>query len=238
MVALSGAVYAADMPVKAPMVAPVPYTSWTGFYVGAHLGVAALDGSCSKGTSSDTFSLNLPCFNDPSLNNVGFLGGVQAGYDWQDRGFVYGVIADWAWTSAKASSTGPAANTSTTPSIPYASAQVEWLASFRGRFGMAVDDTLFYGTAGVALGSFKDSASYTGTCCGDWSADTTSTKAGWVAGGGVEHKLTKNLSLVGEVLYYGFGHSTLSNTNLNGYTYNTEFSHNVVTATVGANWRW
>jgi opacity protein-like surface antigen len=59
-----------------------------------------------------------------------------------------------------------------------------------------------------------------------------------VAGGGIEHKLTKNLSLVGEVLYYGFGHSTLSNVNGNGYTYNTEFSHNVVAATVGANWRW
>src|ERR1700690_3629861 len=99
MVALSGAAYAADMPVKAPMVAPVPYTSWTGFYVGAHLGIAGLDSSCSMGPSSDTFSANLPCFNDPrlgndpGLGNVGFLGGVQAGYDLQDRGFVYGVIA-------------------------------------------------------------------------------------------------------------------------------------------------
>ena len=38
-----------------------------------------------------------------SGHDTNFLLGVQAGYDWQDRYFVYGVAADWTWTNLKSS---------------------------------------------------------------------------------------------------------------------------------------
>ena len=42
-VILAGAAFAADLPMKsaAPMVAPIPYTTWTGAYIGGHIGVGS-----------------------------------------------------------------------------------------------------------------------------------------------------------------------------------------------------
>ena len=38
---------------------------------------------------------------------TGVVGGVEIGYDWQDRYFVYGVAADWTWTDLSETSRGP-----------------------------------------------------------------------------------------------------------------------------------
>ena len=38
LVALAGAASAADMPVKAPFIAPPPVFSWTGCYIGGNVG--------------------------------------------------------------------------------------------------------------------------------------------------------------------------------------------------------
>jgi outer membrane immunogenic protein len=161
VVALGGAAYAADMgvPMKSPAPAPIPYAGWQGWYLGGSIGAARLNvtgnqtfASLSEtGPCSNTFDLDL---HSCSTGTTGFTAGVQAGYDWQSRYFVYGVVADWTWTGLKHTVT----NNNVAISLPFFQAKVDWLASFRGRMGLAVDDTLVYLTGGLALGELKSSA--------------------------------------------------------------------------------
>jgi outer membrane immunogenic protein len=94
-----GAASAADLPVKAPYVkAPIAMVyDWTGFYVGANLG-------WSFGRSStDYIVAGLP-FGSTSQKMDGILGGLQAGYNWQNGRGVFGLEADIQATAQKGSS--------------------------------------------------------------------------------------------------------------------------------------
>src|SRR5262245_7658159 len=89
---ISAPAFAADMAVKARPLPPAPIWSWTGFYFGAHVGAgwgqdeATLTGinATAPGLAANV-ALNLP-FNQNSRS--GFLGGGQAGYNWQAGAFV------------------------------------------------------------------------------------------------------------------------------------------------------
>ena len=113
VLAFGGTGHAADMsaPMKAPP-APIPYTSsWAGGYVGGFIGAAHLDSTCQTAMFNSTGPFNLPCGAQPvgvpngstSQSATGFMAGAKIGYDWQSRSFVYGVLADWAWTGLKKS---------------------------------------------------------------------------------------------------------------------------------------
>jgi opacity protein-like surface antigen len=79
---LSGSALASDLPVKAPVytspIAPPPY-NWSGLYVGANFG-----GGWSNG------SLNIPG-NNLYGGLSEFIGGVQAGYNFQAGHFLIGL---------------------------------------------------------------------------------------------------------------------------------------------------
>lgn len=69
---------------------------------------------------------------------------------------------------------------------------VDYVASIRGRLGYAMGPTLLYATGGWAfLGA-------------DTEEDDDAVN-GWVAGGGLEHKLRQNVSIGVEGLYYNYG---------------------------------
>lgn len=93
---------AADMALKAPP-APLPVFSWTGFYAGVHAGYGTGDGNSASVDPSALLALF------PGVNNLtstasapftlgvgqsGWLGGLQAGYNWQTGHVVAGVEAD------------------------------------------------------------------------------------------------------------------------------------------------
>jgi len=244
VVALSSAAYAADMgpPLKAPPPAPIPYTNWQGFYVGGAIGAARLNA-----TAFETFHSNTPpngCASEDtqtisgcSTGTTGFTAGVQAGYDWQSRYFVYGVVADWTWTGLK--HTIRDNPNSSNSCVPFMTAKVDWLATFRGRMGLAVDDTLVYVTGGLALGHVKSSVGNTFPDSANLGvAGLSKVQAGWVAGAGVEHKLTQNWSVFGEFLYYDLGRTSATGTSADGSnSYTTEFTHEIFQGKVGLNYR-
>jgi outer membrane immunogenic protein len=252
VVGLSGTVYAADMgpPVKAPPPAPIPYATWQGWYVGGNVGAARMNSSCTgniatSNTATGCGDAGTSGGGGTSLNitDTGVAAGVQVGYDWQDRYFVYGVAADWSWTNLKHTVSGSFGAYGT-------QAKVDWLASFRGRMGLALDNNLVYFTGGLALGQLKGIAAVhnvipfggVGHVTVNYS-NLSKTQVGWVAGLGIAHKFNPQWSVFAEFLYYDFGRVTDSqNIPAVGslvrsvHTYQTEWNFEVLEARVGLNY--
>jgi outer membrane immunogenic protein len=241
-IAAVGSAHAADLPRKA-VPQPVWTSNWGGGYIGGHVGVARLNASCTSTSQGDYTSGYGFCGayqgGASGVNtDTGFTAGLQAGWNWQAGTFVYGFAVDWTWTDLNR--TISASYTSPTSFR----AKVDWLASFRGRMGLAVDNTLVYMTAGLAAGRVDhlNSGSAAAGTSGDY-GNLKTTKAGWVAGLGVEHKFGPNWSVNAEFLYYDLGRKTASskfcsnNTCSDGGTYATEFNTEIFTVRVGLNYR-
>jgi opacity protein-like surface antigen len=80
-----GPVWAADMPLKAPALVPGP-PSWTGFFIGAHVG---------PGEGKQKFFDNFPTPDgalDADANIRGWVGGYQLGYNYQINWLVLGIL--------------------------------------------------------------------------------------------------------------------------------------------------
>jgi outer membrane immunogenic protein len=151
----------------------------------------------------------------------GFLGGGQVGVNWQFSPiWVGGLEADWDVTSAKYSfcrqniGGGNACNElGVGEGFQTIDSKTPWLATFRGRFGVAWQNWLFYGTVGGAIG--RVTTDLTMNCpfeCGVnsetpifASLTITTTKTGWVAGLGTELMLARNWAARAEWLYIDLG---------------------------------
>jgi outer membrane immunogenic protein len=203
---------AADMAIKAaPAIAPV--ASWTGLYLGVHGGAAWQ--SAPNWSAVDPNGLTLPATLTGSTN-LGAVGGIQGGYNWQFApAWVVGVEGDISWASLGDHRTvNPILLANGTPipgSSQQMSANTQWLASARGKFGYAAwNNTLLYVTGGAAWANIEYNTHGTAPGVGvtqtnDFSATTT--KAGWVLGGGAEWMATPNILLRAEYLYYNINGS-------------------------------
>jgi len=205
--AMSGA-QAADLPVKAPRVLPPPpVASWTGWYVGAHAGVAwhqaGADYSGDVGETANAAALG-PIVH--SNTKAGFIGGGQIGYNWQLGMFLLGLEADISGLNAKV----------TAPTVHGKGnafeGKINWLSTYRARAGfLARSDILIYATGGLAVGGVKDFFTSNGVGSSVALATTKSaskTKTGWTAGGGVEWMWARNWTVGLEGLYVDLGHTT------------------------------
>jgi outer membrane immunogenic protein len=162
----------------------------------------------------------------------GIAGGPQIGYNFQDREFVFGGVADFQGTSIRGSSSGstPAAtftdtyyysygtqSTSVNPGINVQqglTAEVVGLGTIRARGGVAVQDWVFFGTGGLAVGTIKSTISFArpalaflGPLSVSGSHDTV--RLGWTAGGGVEYALSREWSIGVEYLHFDLGKQTV-----------------------------
>jgi outer membrane immunogenic protein len=210
---------AADLPVKAPPMMPAPIVaSWSGFYIGGNLGyVSQNDLSGLSNFSQPAAVTNTPLSNTASSN--GFIGGFQLGYNWQFAPrWVVGVEGDWDWTDT---SNGFCRTTDAGPPCTDAgrgflniNEKTNWLASARARLGWTWNnDVLIYGTAGGAWGQVDTTlqASCAVAGCGNnataniTTASFSNTASGWVAGAGVEGRISRNWSAKAEWLHYDLG---------------------------------
>lgn len=241
--ASSHSAMAADLPAKAgPMAAPVP--SWEGLYVGGSIGASWLN---SVGDDSGNgFALpsgygTIPGGQRTTSTAVGGIGGLDIGYNWQDRNFVYGLEADISWlANAKATSTGHLGT-----SAYYAASKtsrVNDLATFRGRFGFDFDGTMPYVTFGIAEGQIKNSYRFTASGYGGGLSSFsshTSFQPGVVLGGGIEHAFTNHWTLRGELLWIGFKTDSFSPAGPAGYasTGAVAFTNSLVLGRIGLNYK-
>jgi outer membrane immunogenic protein len=197
------------MPVKAPVALP---WSWSGFYIGAHAGY---------GWAHDPFSDPNQGFDNnitiTDIDSNGFVGGLQAGGNWQMGSYVGGVEFDLSGAGIKGSTsvTVPFTGGITGTDTVSQSDSFDLLATARVRLGyLATPDVLVYGTGGLAFthvdAGFQEIANFTSggfTSFVDTS-DVVGWRLGWVAGIGVEARLWNTNWLARlEYLHYDFGDS-------------------------------
>jgi opacity protein-like surface antigen len=87
------------------------------------------------------------------------------------------------------------------------------LATFTGRVGLAADRTLYYAKAGPAWGHSTFGLNF-GSAAPGQVATVESNRWGWTLGGGIEHALTREWSIVGEYKYVDLGSTTVSFANV------------------------
>jgi opacity protein-like surface antigen/outer membrane protease len=207
---------AADMPLKTPVVQPLPTWNWTGWYIGAHVG-----GGLGTTDVADPFGASI--FGD-AVRTPAFLGGGQVGYNWQPTNshVVLGAEAD---LSALASS---GTNTCLAFSGFFQSSncqvQPNWMATLTGRVGYALganDRSLLYIKGGASwvhdniditnnVGNFTPGGGTPVTTATPTTTSLGYSKIGWTVGAGIEQALTPAWSLTLEYNYLNFGSSSIA----------------------------
>jgi outer membrane immunogenic protein len=214
---------AADMPLKAAPAYVPPAVSWAGWYIGAHAGVNWQQAHSSSSYTSAFSSVD-------RTTSTGFIGGGQIGYNWQSGNFVFGIEADGSWLSNKGSAFDPIQDYS-------ASNKVQWLATVRPRFGLAVGNTMAYVTAGAAFGGVKNKVEYSASGPTPFSSVSESkTRFGWAVGGGIEHMWTRNWTIALEGLFVDLGRKSVNHVNTPEKT--TRFDNQVITGRLKLNYKW
>jgi outer membrane immunogenic protein len=159
-----------------------PVFTWTGFYIGAHVGYGWNDQDWQySGVLVST-----------DHDGDGFFGGGQIGYNWQRGAIVFGVEADASLAAIDGSTSCP------NPAFA-CSHDINWMATIRGRLGTTVFSpmTLVYGTAGWGWADIDYSAL---PLVGG--GTFSKTHSGFVVGGGIEHAVTANTSVKLEYMAY------------------------------------
>jgi len=218
---------AADLPVKVrPVAVPEVVYNWTGFYAGLNggyswgrdptdlAGVASVRTRTFRGFTLPTPTLLsdttlATAFGSTSTANIdgGVFGG-QIGYNWQiDRTWVVGLETDIQWTGQRGNNQFClTAGCPLGTFVANADYRLQWFGTARARAGILVDPrVLLYATGGLAYGQVKAdySAGMVGLPLG--SVSTTTTRAGWTVGAGVEAGFWDNWTVKAEYLYVDLG---------------------------------
>ena len=192
----SAAAMAADLrlPVKTS-IAAAPVFSWTGCYVGAHVG----------GTKIHSFTprISKARAGQAATTVTGAVAGGQVGCNYQQGNWVVGVEGEGSWSNSRATNS---LTFSPTASESFTTKNTNDF-SIAGRAGIAFDRTLIYGKGGWAWGSFDYNSTF--ICC-DFAAvrsdiSGSSTLNGFLVGAGIEHALTRNWTVKFEYNYVDFG---------------------------------
>jgi outer membrane immunogenic protein len=229
--ATSTGAMAADL-AKAP--APVAVSTWQGLYVGGSVGASWLNSV--QDDSAATIFAYYGSGTRQTATGLGFLGGMDIGYNWEDRNFVYGVEADFSWVAGgKASTTNVISGYNADTGNK--SSRVQSLATFRGRFGFDINGTMPYLTAGFAEAQVKNNYTIAYLGAPFSSSSATTWQPGIVLGGGIEHQFTNHWSVKGEVLWVGLKDTTIPA--VPGYAAGgkVQFSNSMVIGRVGLNYR-
>jgi outer membrane immunogenic protein len=225
---------------------------WTGFYVGVHGGygwgewdnenaITRLYPDNSVPGAVSQFG-GLEIDERSGGDAEGWLAGVTVGANRQVGAIVFGIEGDASWGNFEQNETltmGDAALPGYHSSDGYSwnvKESVDGLYMLRARLGLAVGNTLFYGTAGGAFA--QTSASHTvilsnpsyncGVGCTDAGVRATGKadddRFGWVAGVGIEHSLGDGWSVKTEYLHVDLGEATynLTGPHANGSTYSDD----------------
>jgi len=246
---------AADMRAPVYKAPPLLYDPWTGGYVGINVGYSWGPWGASS---------NQPVFNfesltaSPRLN--GWLGGLQAGYNWRGYGpLLLGIEGDVQITGEKASQTWgdpelPPNLGETFAFIPRAGGpatlshdwQLPWFATLRLRAGVTpVQNWLLYITGGLAVGETRYAFSFSqpGAALNfpatptSFALSTRSTRLGFAAGLGSEVRLDPCWSVKLEYLYVDLGSVAIDTRDIDGDPFRVDYRARDHILRIGLNYR-
>lgn len=206
MVFTGSVAVAADLlpPQQPPPQLPPAFT-WTGIYAGGQIGYAwAPDDFNNFGFDPvSRLFVNSTIRNNPN----GVIGGGHIGYQVQVNQLVLGI---------EGSVDGTSLNSTAVSTIPVVFKGSQLSASLsgdvqdtvRGKVGIALDRLLIYGTGGVAFGGFNTNFDLAATASLPpffAAANTSSTRVGWTAGGGIQYAAANNWWYFIEYRFTDFG---------------------------------
>jgi outer membrane immunogenic protein len=213
---------AADMPVKVP----AAVYDWSGTYFGGHVGGGwgqndILDGAgtaCSVTTTGCAGFAAINATSVQSVNTNGWLGGVQAGTNYQFGKLVVGAEADFSWTGINGKNTaffGPPIFAAGTGFNRTESVNTDWTGTATTRIGIAHDRWMLYGKAGAAWAHTSYNDGYVGVGGGlanvqFFTQTPSEIRVGWTVGTGIEWAFWNNWSAKLEYDYMNFGERTFS----------------------------
>jgi outer membrane immunogenic protein len=215
----TGAVFAADLPINAPE--PRAAYDWTGLYFGGHVGGAWGNFTFDDQSTAPLFNTltGVTAFvSGPGALNASrssFLGGVQAGWNYQIGRLVLGTKVDYSWTSMKPTAAGSFSVSPLFLPIPLVvggsetiGASMTGIGTITTRLGVARDNWLFFGKLGGAWTSAKYSLAASDTISGfvtPLSGTSRDTRFGWTLGTGLEWAFASNWTAKVEYDYIDFG---------------------------------
>ena len=220
-----GSASAADMALKAPIAVAPAVHSWTGCYLGGHVGGL---------WAHKDWTLAFP---DPVTPLGGhdagsWLGGVQAGCDYQFASrFVVGIQGDYAWTDATGSHVDVVDGTRD-------QTRVRSLGTVTARLGYSWDRWLGYVKGGAAWEGDRYDRFDLGVPT-LLVGSARETRSGWTVGVGGEYAFTSFASAFAEYNYYDFGTRTLTFLDPAGaFNDNISIRERKSVFRVGVNFRW
>ena len=175
---LSGSAIAADLPRKAPVVAPapLPVATWSGCYLtgGIGYGMWNQDNQRFSGTVADV---------EHTDGGRGWLGRVGGGCDYQFyQRWVVGVLADYDFSSLKGDMTLPGLNRT-------GDEKSNWAWAVGGRLGYLPWDTLLTFVSGGYTQANFEAINFFNVTTGAIDASLAQRKyTGWFLGGGYEYR--------------------------------------------------
>jgi outer membrane immunogenic protein len=229
-------------PVLTPNMLAAPAWTWTGFYVGGHLGAAWQKGE-TNGPGYFDGATQFPFYN--ATSHTGFTGGGQIGYNWQSGIVVYGLEADFSTLTGSGGTASQSRLIGGEPVSQTSSNDIEWLGTVRARLGFNFGaNTLVYATGGWAYGHVKNTHTevHVVSAATIFSATYSESKVrgGYVAGGGVEYMLAPHWTIRAEGLYVNLGENTLAKPNTGTCEEGcmpVTFTNKAVIARAGINYR-
>lgn len=204
-----------------------PTPSWTGFYVGGHAGYSwgSVDGDTTRTViipPSNPWVSNpnpVPFVFQRDIDPKGWLGGFQAGYNFQAGRVVYGLEADFTWTGQSATiflsgDTRPSNfNFEDFSYNETTSARLRYMGTVRGRLGYTVGEFLPYVTGGFAWGRMSMETNwllhqFNSIANLPYAASESHTHVGWALGAGFEYAFAEHWSAKVEYLFVDLGKET------------------------------
>lgn len=190
-----------------------PTSPWSGAYIGLFAGPAWGKFNTQVATVADGYltSSSVALVNQAgkqSFHANGFTTGIEAGYNWQKRGYMMGLTIDGQTMNQSSSANSGAIDYPVPPNLAFnigAFANINWLVTIRPRLGITTPHCLVYATGGLALTQINSHLFFTDENETLVSSSTHSVQPGFVVGGGAEFKLTKNINVKAEYLFVHFG---------------------------------
>ena len=159
--------------------------SWSGFYLGGHVG-----------WGWGAFGIDVPGAPTEVINLTGFVAGGQAGYNWQWSQIVLGVEADISASQFNGNDGGVGG------ALDRFDGRRGWGGTVRGRLGYTVDRWLFFVTGGWAFLNYNYASTILPAGPGIVFSDHDN---GWTVGGGIEQAFSPNWSAKVEYLHADYG---------------------------------